>query len=352
MAGRNGSLRGQTIKLNAKFLDASGNLTDPDVSPIVDIFPAGKDPNSGTTVDGDAVVLNATQTSLGIPPGTNFIVRDSLGCYSYEFPIPATADFGVWFDRWDATVDGQAIQAVFMFAVVGGGSIGTSQLFENNRVQVCIDADILDADGNKLSDEFCWYFTTSYNPLYSSVRRLRLECGPLLSEIPDDTINLAIFEASLFADGITFPVSPGGESNTSYYEFARREYVTCLAGAKLLGSKSSQGKSKRLADLSVDLSGSTGDKLGKLEACLAKWDHVVKSQGTLGQGTSLKPKGVVKGLLDPDRPDIGRLWTKWSPFSNDDVPAANTKVRRSGSKRSKNTFLNPRWSKWGRWGKD
>jgi hypothetical protein len=345
MAGRNGSLRNQTITLTAKFLDAAGNLTDPDSTPTIDIFPAGKDPNSGTTINADAIILDASQSSLGNPAGANYIDRESIGCYSYEFPIPGNAGFGVWFDRWNADIDGQAVEAVFMFAVVGGGSIGTSQLFENNRVTVIIDGELLDVDGNLLSNDYDWYFTTTYTPLYSSVRKMRLELGPLINQLPDDTINLAIFEASLLADAISFP---SASSNTEYFTVARREYVTCLAGAMLLSNKGTQGKVKRLADLSVELSGDPNDKLKDLYSCIGKWDHVIKSNGELATGTSLKPRSVVKGEFDPDKPVIGRLWTQWSHLLENNVPAANSKTRKRGSRRAKNTFTGPRWngSRW------
>jgi hypothetical protein len=235
-----------------------------------------------------------------------------------------------------------------MFVVAGGGSIGTSQLFENNRITVTIDSSLLDADSNELGQEYEWYFTTTYNPLYSSVRKVRLELGPLVSQLPDDTINLAIFEASLLADAISFPAST---TNTEYFEVARREYVTCLAGSMLLSNKGTQGKAKRLADLSVELSGDPNDKLKDLKACIGKWDHVIKSKGELATGTSLKPRAFVKGQFDPDRPIIGRLWTQWSHLLGDDIPAANTKVLKRGSRRPKKTFVNPRWNK-SRWSDD
>ena len=44
-------------------------------------------------------------------------------------------------------------------------------------------------------EDYSFYFTTTYNPLYSSIRKLRLEVGAFISNVPDDTVNLAIFEA-------------------------------------------------------------------------------------------------------------------------------------------------------------
>jgi len=338
MPGRNGVLLGTTIKLVAKFMDAVGNPVDPGVSPTIDIFPAGKNPNEGTTTDGDAIVLDASQTSLGSPAGSNYIVRDAVGCYSYEFPIPSGGDIGVYFDRWNGEVTSQPLEEVFMFVVVGGGSIATGQLQGNNRVTICVDGDLLDEDDTKLGDELCWYFTTSYSPLYSSVRRLRMELGPLIQQIPDDTLNLNIFEASLLADAITFV---NDAVDNDYFKFARREYVTCLAASRLLGSQGTQGKQKRLGDLDVKLSGDPNDKIKSMMKCLAEYEPAIKSHGELSAGTSIKPRSAVKGITDPDRPVIGRLWVKEA----DGIPAANTKVKSATSNRPKRTFLK-RKSRW------
>jgi hypothetical protein len=316
MPGRNGALLGTTIKLVAKFKDAN---VDPDVSPTIDIFPAGKNPNEGSTTDGDAIVLDASQTSLGSPAGANYIVRDAVGCYSYEFPIPPGGNIGIYFDRWNGSVTSQPLEEVFMFAVVGGGSIATGQLQENNRVTICVDGDLLDEDSNPLGDETCWYFTTTYNPLYSSVRRLRMELGSCISNIPDDTLNLNIFEASLY-----------------------REYVTCLAASRILGCQGSHGgKQKRLGDLDIKWGSDTDDRMKAMMKCLSEYEPAIKSRGEMSAGTGLKPRSAVKGITDPDRPVIGRLWVKEA----DGMPAANSKVKSATSNRPKRTFLK-RKSRW------
>jgi len=341
MPGRNGALLGTEITLTVKFLDPSGNLADPDDFPSVDIFPPGKDPSQGSTTDADALILDASDApDLGNPPGTYYVTRQSVGCYSYKFPIPAGGDVGIYFDRWTGTLTGQPLEETFMFVVVGGGSIATGQLQNNNRVTVYIDGDLLDADGNKLGNDFEYYFTTTYDPLYSSVRRMRLELGPLANHVPDDTINLALFEASLFADAITFA---NNVVNDDYFKFARREYVTCLAASKLLGNQSTQGKQKRLADLDVRLSGDPNDKIKDMMRCIAQYEPVIKSHGEIAAGTGLKPQVAVKGATDPDRPIVGRLWAK----EVDGMPAANTKVKPSGKSRPKRAYLN-RWGK-SRW---
>jgi hypothetical protein len=339
MPGRNGALLGTTIKLVAKFKDANGNPVDPDVSPTIDIFPAGKNPNEGSTTDGDAIVLDASQTSLGSPAGANYIVRDAVGCYSYEFPIPPGGNIGIYFDRWNGSVTSQPLEEVFMFAVVGGGSIATGQLQENNRVTICVDGDLLDEDSNPLGDETCWYFTTTYNPLYSSVRRLRMELGSCISNIPDDTLNLNIFEASLYADGITFA---NDTVNDDYFKFARREYVTCLAASRILGCQGSHGgKQKRLGDLDIKWGSDTDDRMKAMMKCLSEYEPAIKSRGEMSAGTGLKPRSAVKGITDPDRPVIGRLWVKEA----DGMPAANSKVKSATSNRPKRTFLK-RKSRW------
>src|SRR5678815_2490442 len=93
------------------------------------------------------------------------------------------------------------------------------------QVVITLSEDIADVDGVTLGSEQIFYFTTIYTPLYSSVRKVRLEIGAYITNVVDDTINLAIFEASLEADQISF--NQGNE--TEFFRFARKEWVTCKA---------------------------------------------------------------------------------------------------------------------------
>lgn len=190
------------------------------------------------------------------------------------------------------------------------------QLVENMRVVITLDADIADTDGNTLGEDYVVYFTTTYNPLYVSSRRVELEIGQLIGNVPTDTVNLAIFEASREADTLTFAAI----SQTTYYNFARSQWVNCRAQQLLLSNTmGTLAKAKALGDLEVqyDTNG-VRDVLGRLANCQAQWLPALQAGGISVQ----RPSTVVKGQYDPDRPPFGRMWV--SPAdSPKEVPAGN-----------------------------
>jgi len=230
----------------------------------------------------------------------------------------------------------------------------STPLDANRMVIVTLDETIADDDGNTLVDSneeagYVFYFTTTYDPLYSQVRRIRLDLGSSISDIPDDTINLAIFEASLEANVLVFGTVI---DNSEYFTFAKRQYVTCAAELILLQALSGGGTSnpsaKRLADLEVKWgTGTVSSSLtNNLQACKDKWKVVLNSSGAVTPESSIKPSMVIKGAYDPDRPNFGRTWdTYYDGSSEAEVPAANSKSKYTNTRRWKNGYL-PR-SRWG-----
>lgn len=358
MANRSSVLRGNQIQLGITFYDACQNLADPiPLSSVsVSIYPPGHDPRLDDE-DANAWVLDATLTSGGSGPeaDANVTVQHvSTGKFTYTFTVPTDADIGPAFDRWQATVDTEDLDETFTFVIVGGGSVGSSQLYDNNMVFIRLHDTIADTDGNTLGADYEWYFTTTYNPLYTSARRIRLDLGALIRDISDDTINLAIFEASIEADALSFgSIQTRTASVLRFFEFARRQYVTCVAELILLnaingGSATDGGKSKRLSDLDVSYNGDSkfDDLLERAISCRLKWEATLTSAGEIGPGTSQKPSMVIKGSLDPDRPDFGRDWEATSTHSGigSEYPAANIRSRKSLLyRRYKRTFRTSRW---------
>ena len=207
------------------------------------------------------------------------------------------------------------------------------QLFENNIVTITLDSTIADTDGNTLGTDYTFYFSTTYNPLYTSVRRIRLDLGPLVVNIPDETIYLAIFEASLMADADSFIPANDNGAVEKYFTVARREYTTCLAELTLvralMGDMTlSDRMTKTLGDLQVARSGqgkSLATRAGELEACVARWQVSVQSAGAITPETSLKPQVAVKGSWAEDAVGVGREWTPTSQAGlGYGYPAGNT----------------------------
>lgn len=217
----------------------------------------------------------------------------------------------------------------------------TSQLLENMQVVITVDGSIANTDGVELGDDLEFYFTTKYNPLYSTVRKIRLDIGKFIEGIPDDTINFAIFEASREADFLTF--IKDASKQTPLYVHARRQWTTCKAEQILLfNAYSTSGgllKSKRLGDFEVVYDRAVVDNLNnRLMDCLARWEAEINSGGAAIQTPSM----VIKGELDPDRPDIGRTWE--GPY--DGMPIGNAKIKYANNRRFFTTFYQPK-KRWG-----
>lgn len=202
----------------------------------------------------------------------------------------------------------------------------SQQLTENMQVVITLSKNIKNTSGISLGEDTVYYFTTLYNPLYSSVKKLRLEVGSFLSDLPDDTLNLAIFEASLMADEIHWAKS----SNNDFFRFARREWVTCKAAEMLLSNTLALlgATSKKLDNLEISYSGKNGqDLLNKVRDCLAKWETEVISGGHATQ----VPRFIVKGEFDIDAPHVGRMWEKGPRTQRS--PGSNARYKPFGSRR-------------------
>lgn len=212
--------------------------------------------------------------------------------------------------------------------------VGSGYILRNNVVTITIDDSVSSSSGTSLSDDYQFYFTSEYSPLYSSVRKIQLEYGAYVGEIPNDTINLAIFEASLTADNLTWNTTT---TTGDYYQWVRREFTTCKAAETLLTNVIGQSrglKSKTLGDFKVEYDPRLLENgIDKALGCLEKWLATIQSRGAAVQ----TPSFVVKGAWDPDRPPIGRGWTP----PNRGFPIAKAKSRASGSRRWTNGYYNP-----------
>jgi hypothetical protein len=341
MAGRNSAQRGESIELTAFFFDADGDYTDP-TDLKVSVYPPGSNPGTGAG-PGEAWVYEATLSSGGSGPQSSpsrTIEQTATGKFKYNLAIPADSDLGAAFDEWEGTIDTVEIDDVFTFTVVGGGSIGTSVLYQNNVLFIELDETIAATDGATLEQDYLYYLTTTYTPMYSAIRRLRLDLGPLISDIPDDTLNLAIFEASLSTDAFSFQES----STDTFFLHARREYATCMAELMLVDALSgntslSSRMSKTLGDLSISRSGpDILKRREQLENCAARWQVVLETGGEVSPDTSLKPVYSVKGATSDDATAVGREWEPMSTVGEGyQKPLANAYVQ-STSRRWNRTF--------------
>lgn len=227
-------------------------------------------------------------------------------------------------------------------AIISGSTISIvldpGQLYENNIVIIKLDALVQSEDGVALGSDYMSYFSTPYIPLYTGIRRIQLDLGSLVANVPEETIMLAILEASLYADALSF-VAPG--SNPSYFQFARKEFTTCMAELilvrGLLGDSSLTDRmTKTLGDLKVSRGGSgLSEKKEDLENCIANWRIPLTTGGDITPGASLSPEVAVKGSTAIDRIQVARQWEPTSGIGANDRSAANNSVHWAGRRRQR-----------------
>lgn len=278
-----------------------------------------------------STVVDGTYTEV-----TNSLTRINLNDQDTLYPYTDSSGISTNFYKTayfhSSTMQESALSGAVSALVI------TNQLYENMQVIITLSDSIKDIDGNALGGTLSYFFTTTYNPLYSSVRKLRLEVGSFISDLPDDTLNLAIFEASLMANNINWVKN----STSDFFKFARREWVTCKAAEILLNNVLAllRASKKSLDNLDIQYDVRAGaNLLDKIQACLAKWEAEVISGGAATQ----RPQMVVKGSCDPDAPHVGRLWEKGLRQSPN--PGANIRYRPFGHRRYIGSWIGNRRSR-------
>ncbi len=221
-------------------------------------------------------------------------------------------------------------------------TIDPAEVFDNNNIVVTLDETIADIDGVSLGADHEFFFGTELDPFYAGIRHVRLRLGSLGNYYPDETIALAIWDAS--REAYVFAPHLLAITDVAAYERARQQFVVCFAAWVLVsGGAAASGESvrKRLGDFDVSrspASGSTGLD-DDLKDCISYYQAIMEGGG--GLAPLHKPLNVVKGDYDVDAPHHGRLW------EIPEVPIGNARVLHSGSRRWYKTNLSVR-SRWGR----
>jgi len=311
---------GQSIYLRAKFKDDLGeNAVASGVA--LSIF----EPDIDEPLEMAEAFLNINDpTYLG------------EGIYEYDFSVPDGATEGVWTDLWSGVLNSQLISGVFNFEVQSAGEIVSlgDQLVANDLVEVTLTSGIQATDGTYLTNGYTFEFMTNTSPSYSEVRKVRLEVGSFIGDLPDTTIQTAILEASLEADQLSFEAT----QNTNFFAHARREWTTCKVAFTLLDNVTSHAlRSKTLADLRVEYDTNAIVKtMMRIMDCIQKWEPQIIAGGYAK--TAQQPLMVIKGELEFDRPAAGRLWSSTDSSISDRYPAANETDKESLSRRYEKIF--------------
>lgn len=169
----------------------------------------------------------------------------------------------------------------------------------NYEYTVTIDSSGLYGEGmNYMQSDYTLVFGSELCPAWSTVDAVRLTTGPIIDNIPDDTLNKIIHKVSLQAISKFFSgTNPYGCSYDTIPEPVFR-WVTCMSGMlglnAAIASNANLGNiSKRLGSFDIKYGGdknniSPADVRKSLQDCIAESDILIQTwNGTLIQ-TAIK----------------------------------------------------------------
>ena len=206
--------------------------------------------------------------------------------------------------------------------------ISSVQLADNMRILVSIDNAITDTIGTAMAADYEFFFYTKLTPMYCSYREIELSIGSFISDVPQDTVYLAIYSVSRGADALVVTTDNIG---TDYFKYLRKRWVCCKTEETLLVNKLGGGsgliQSKRLGDLSVTYN-TDGIREAITRSVMCSNELLPLLQAG---GSPQAPAAFVRGQYNPDTPGFGRGWIPTEVSGG--IPAANT-----GRQRATNPF--------------
>jgi len=341
---RGAVLTGEEIEFRIVFRDAAGNLVDPDDVPNVYIY----GPNVESEVVAEEALVRVYTSALAGP----FVsTRLSAGYYSYAFEVPSGADEGIYYDVWEADIDGAEVHEIFNFTVTQGADLDAQAIQNNTLLVVELSNEISNADSDQYLEPTSLYYSTVYSPLYASPTLVRMELGPWVDWIPEDTLALMLHWSSLEADFI----QAWRPHINSHMELARTKFVIYDAVVKILSIPGqgqlpgwASGRSKKLGDLAISDGTPHYDvdknMLGEFKRLRDEWWRVVNAGAQIVPGQGLDPAIAVKGLRDPDRRNVGRLWDQQGDFPYSESIVNGKRAPMKGRRRGRFGYVDPHWS--------
>ena len=108
-------IRGRTVNLFVRFVDAAGNPVNADSTPQVE-------------VSDSAGTVRRTLSNMGVGLEDD----NQPGLYRFTYEIPENAPDGYWVDRWVASIGNETVENEFEFLVITAGTIqeGDEPIFE------------------------------------------------------------------------------------------------------------------------------------------------------------------------------------------------------------------------------
>lgn len=195
----------------------------------------------------------------------------------------------------------------------------------NAEVVVTLSAEVEGVSGNKLGSEVIILFTTTLWPLYVGSQFLRLELGPIVKELYDDTLNRNALKRSIEAWELA-----GREFNVRNPPYAAREYAKSGALIDVIETLSARadlnrGISKKLGDFEVNY-GNRGASRDSIKYSTALASMSKAEQKLRRWVASLRPRFARVGDLDTTGPALIRGMRNWDNLVTSgslSIPAAN-----------------------------
>jgi hypothetical protein len=178
-------------------------------------------------------------------------------------------------------------------------------------------------DGSTLNGAVSTHFTTAITPFYSNVMRVRIIAGEFLTDVPDDTVNQLVHYFSHQADLMNFCPDMAALNPATYANYRSRWVTASVIISLLSGSTVNAMMQKRLGDFMVKRDKAAQDLYkGQLEE-LRELTDILQDGGFYGRTLDT----AVKGINNPDTPEIGRLWARPESYEGSVVPGANARAR-------------------------
>lgn len=234
-------------------------------------------------------------------------------------------------------------------SIVPSGELGIETEIPNNRlIHVTVKAGLsgyIFGETNNysvLKEDYDFWFTTQYCPLFSTPKKVKLMAGPEADNFLDDTIYRMIYKNSL--DGVELwnlnttqeMSSESWGCPASNVPFRLKKYVECKTAYDLLtlldqnGSNiTNGGQTKTLGDMTVSYTGSPGgagseapDRKKELFDCWNEMLRSFRSQWAAVRGYFDESKGYSHPVRDLTANRL--IKTHWFNTNHEQTPGTST----------------------------
>jgi len=323
----------EAVSLDASTVISEGSLAGTGVSAfaISQITPEHGSANLSASTNQIVFIFNENIDASTITTDTVYAEGISVNnVWNYDWNNDTSPDYpAAGTIPLSFSVNANVLTVTLIYGDSGG------DLPWNNEIRIYLTDDILGASGNSL-DNYLYYFTTRYSPIYVDISAVYSKIGQFLTSgsYSEDAIYRLLLYYSLKSDQYAHETT---FNDPTKWKIIRHDWILCHVLLDVLQNlKASTGSNtrKRLADLSITFTGSDADlnsSISDARKCAQQSDYLLsRSVITLVAST-------VKGEWAPDTVTFGRLpsphmYSKWPALnSNIDqtISGPGTSIRRN-----------------------